>query len=109
MWGVAFTGHRPEDGELPCPSEVTRDIDTINEWPGNRPAPSPTIAAQLGRPRIPPPDAGLSQLGRPNIPVLRKDLERMIREIVLEMMQREELYRGEGGGGNPGSNPGGGQ
>lgn len=42
MWGIAFTGQPPTDEQpLLCPSEVRRDLDTINRWPGNRPASSP--------------------------------------------------------------------
>jgi len=37
MWGIAFTGHTPRDGEIWCPSELQRTLDNINEWPGNRP------------------------------------------------------------------------
>lgn len=54
MWGIAFTGHPPQVGELPCPSEVRRDIDTINRWPGNQPTKRPTK-----RPTIPPTDDGI--------------------------------------------------
>lgn len=36
MWGIAFSGHDPVDGQLPCPSEVHRSRDVINRWPGNR-------------------------------------------------------------------------
>lgn len=37
MWGIAFTGHEPQDGEIWCPSELHRSVETINLWPGNRP------------------------------------------------------------------------
>lgn len=97
MWGIAFTGHRPEDGELPCPSEVQRDLDTINAWHGNRPSPlvpaspsTPTITFHEGQSiedwwsaHSP------TQLGRPNIPVLRADLEAMIREIVQDVLREQ--------------------
>lgn len=39
MWGIAFTGHIPQKGELPCPSEVHRSHETIMQWPGNQPKP----------------------------------------------------------------------
>lgn len=42
-WGIAFTSYPPKNGQLPCPSEVRRDIDVINKWPGNRH--SPTVAS----------------------------------------------------------------
>lgn len=52
---------------------------------------------------MPPPDFGEdwwsahspTQLGRPNIPVLRRDLELMVREIVLGVL-RDELKRDGG-------------
>lgn len=46
-WGIAFTGHQPAvDAEhpwlsqVPCPSEATRPVEVINQWPGNRPYPA---------------------------------------------------------------------
>ena len=39
MWKINFTGKR-EDGFTICPSEARRDLATINEWAGNRPASS---------------------------------------------------------------------
>jgi hypothetical protein len=37
LWGIAFTGHEPADGEMCCPSQLRRPVETINRWPGNRP------------------------------------------------------------------------
>ena len=37
VWGIAFTGHEPQDGQIWCPSELQRTVETINRWPGNRP------------------------------------------------------------------------
>lgn len=37
MWGIAFTGHAPQEGELHCPSEVRRSHGLIMRWPGNQP------------------------------------------------------------------------
>lgn len=37
-WGINFTG-KSEPGKLPCPSEQARALETIEQWPGNRPAP----------------------------------------------------------------------
>lgn len=37
-WGIAFTGWVPDENEIQCPSEKVRSIETINRWPGNRPA-----------------------------------------------------------------------
>lgn len=36
MWGIAFTGHAPEDGQVGCPSEAVRSVEAIDRWPGNR-------------------------------------------------------------------------
>lgn len=49
-WGIAFTGHSYEviqetdwNGEptekvlFPCPAELARPLDVINQWGGNRP------------------------------------------------------------------------
>lgn len=41
MWGIAFTGHEPGDGEIFCPSELQRTVEVINRWPGNRPTRKP--------------------------------------------------------------------
>lgn len=96
MWGIAFTGHPPTDEQpLPCPSEVRRDLDMINRWPGNQPAKRPVT-----RPTIPPTNADIplhsasaqftsAQLGRPNIPVLKRDLEVLIRDIVKDILREE--------------------
>lgn len=36
-WGINFTGqNNPE--LLPCPATLKRAVETINLWPGNRPA-----------------------------------------------------------------------
>lgn len=34
---IAFTGREPERFGTACPSTLTRTVDTINLWPGNRP------------------------------------------------------------------------
>lgn len=91
MWGIAFTGHPPQEGELPCPSEVHRDLDTINRWPGNRP--TPTAVADATQEDWSVMTVSNSQLGRPNIPVLKRDLEVLIREIVKDVL-RDERNRG---------------
>lgn len=36
-WGIAFTGHPPTDGQLPCPSDARRGLGQAHEWGGNRP------------------------------------------------------------------------
>lgn len=33
-WGIAFTGHTPENSELPCPADNARGNKHKN-WPGN--------------------------------------------------------------------------
>jgi hypothetical protein len=38
LWGVAFTGHPPANGELPCPSDHRRGTGQAHVWGGNRPA-----------------------------------------------------------------------
>jgi hypothetical protein len=38
---IAFTGHDPQPGELPCPSTLTRSLTDIEHWPGNRAKPPP--------------------------------------------------------------------
>lgn len=43
---MAFTGHEPAEGELPCPSTLTRPLDAINAWPGNRPITEQEAKAQ---------------------------------------------------------------
>lgn len=38
MWGIAFTGHRPRDAELPCPADYHRPPGSPSDhrhWPGN--------------------------------------------------------------------------
>lgn len=35
-WGIAYTGHKPKEGGLPCPAEVARPIEIIEAWAGNR-------------------------------------------------------------------------
>jgi hypothetical protein len=35
MWGISFTGEY-QHGKMMCPSEVSRDLDVIERWPGNR-------------------------------------------------------------------------
>lgn len=34
--GIAFTGHEPEEGQVMCPSEMHRPVETIERWYGNR-------------------------------------------------------------------------
>lgn len=38
MWGIAFTGHAPQDGQFPCPADYHRPPNTPSDhrqWPGN--------------------------------------------------------------------------
>lgn len=38
--GVAFTGHAPTEGQVPCPADVARPPDTPSDhrrWGGNKP------------------------------------------------------------------------
>jgi hypothetical protein len=38
MWGIAYTGHTPGDGELPCPGDYHRPPGSPSDhrqWPGN--------------------------------------------------------------------------
>lgn len=37
VWGIAFTGHEPIDGQLPCPSDAARGTAGAHVWPGNQP------------------------------------------------------------------------
>jgi hypothetical protein len=37
-WGINFTG-KADPNLQPCPSERARTLETIERWPGNRPAP----------------------------------------------------------------------
>jgi len=37
LWGIAFTGHEPADGEMPCPSDYRRGTGQAHTWGGNRP------------------------------------------------------------------------
>ncbi len=39
-WGIAFTGHVPEGGTQPCPSDARRGTGAAHSWPGNQPAPT---------------------------------------------------------------------
>ena len=39
MWGINFTGQYDED-KLPCPSEVDRVLEDIEQWGPNRASPS---------------------------------------------------------------------
>lgn len=34
---IAFTGHEPVDGEVPCPSDARRGLGQAHVWGGNRP------------------------------------------------------------------------
>lgn len=36
-WGIAFTGHRPAEGQVPCPSDARRGTGGAHTWAGNRP------------------------------------------------------------------------
>lgn len=36
MWCINFTGES-EAGKVACPAEWVRSLDTIYDWPGNRP------------------------------------------------------------------------
>ncbi len=37
MWGIAFTGHAPQDWQVPCPSDARRGRGGAHAWGGNRP------------------------------------------------------------------------
>lgn len=37
VWGIAFTGHEPVEGQLPCPSDARRGLAGAHVWPGNQP------------------------------------------------------------------------
>ena len=37
-WGIAFTGHEPGDGQVPCPSDTRRGTGGAHVWGGNRPS-----------------------------------------------------------------------
>lgn len=40
MWGIAFTGHKPTDDQLPCPADAARPKGSPSDhrqWAGNRP------------------------------------------------------------------------
>lgn len=37
VWGIAFTGHEPAEGQLPCPSDAARGTAGAHVWPGNQP------------------------------------------------------------------------
>lgn len=39
-WGIAFTGHRPAELEVPCPSDQRRGPGGAHVWGGNRPTTS---------------------------------------------------------------------
>jgi hypothetical protein len=36
-WGIAFTGHEPSFGQMPCPSDFLRGTGQAHTWGGNRP------------------------------------------------------------------------
>jgi hypothetical protein len=42
LWGVAFTGRQPADGEIACPSDFLRGLNASAAWPGNRARRDPT-------------------------------------------------------------------
>lgn len=38
LWGIAFTGRQPQDGQFPCPADYHRPAGTPSDhrqWPGN--------------------------------------------------------------------------
>lgn len=37
-WGIAFTGHDPSTGQVPCPADVRRGRGGAHAWAGNRPS-----------------------------------------------------------------------
>lgn len=39
VWGICFTGYKPENKELPDPASNTRGLETVNKWYGNIPKP----------------------------------------------------------------------
>lgn len=39
-WGIAFTGHEPAAGQLPCPSDHARGTGGAHVWGGNVPYPA---------------------------------------------------------------------
>lgn len=41
-WGIAFTGHTPDAGQIPCPSDARRGVGGAHVWGGNRPAATTT-------------------------------------------------------------------
>lgn len=38
-WNIAFTGHQPEAGQKPCPSDEARNLAGAHVWAGNVPQP----------------------------------------------------------------------
>lgn len=48
---IAFTGHEPQPGELPCPSTATRSLEAVNRWPGNQARP-PADTSWLQTPEV---------------------------------------------------------
>jgi hypothetical protein len=39
VWNIAFTGHQPELGQKPCPSDEARNLAGAHVWAGNMPQP----------------------------------------------------------------------
>jgi hypothetical protein len=40
LWGVAFTGQQPTDGQIASPSDIRRGFgEAMRGWPGNRAQP----------------------------------------------------------------------
>jgi hypothetical protein len=39
LWGIAFTGYVPENGELPDPATNARSFETVDAWGGNKAKP----------------------------------------------------------------------
>lgn len=37
VWDIAFTGHKPVEGEMPCPSDKKRGLGQAHLWSGNAP------------------------------------------------------------------------
>ena len=37
VWNIAFTGHKPEGIQTPCPADLARGPESYNQWGGNVP------------------------------------------------------------------------
>lgn len=46
VWGIAFTGHPPKDGQVACPADRARPSGAQNDhqrWPGNVARPTEAV------------------------------------------------------------------